>query len=89
MHWICAGDSEAERIRAHALICFLALALYRVMRMRLNVGARPELTHFDASLPPGPAVRLAETGQISCSPLAPSSTRAYADADLSHAPGLR
>ena len=25
-----------ERIRAHALICFLALVLYRVMRMRLK-----------------------------------------------------
>jgi hypothetical protein len=25
-----------DRIRAHALICFLALVLYRVMRMRLN-----------------------------------------------------
>ena len=27
-----------ERIRAHALICFLALVLYRVMRMRLRAG---------------------------------------------------
>jgi transposase len=27
-----------ERIRAHALICFLALTMYRVMRMRLNTG---------------------------------------------------
>jgi hypothetical protein len=27
-----------ERIRAHALICFLALVLYRVMRMRLKAG---------------------------------------------------
>ncbi|MCE6967578.1 hypothetical protein LAZ41_04035 [Cereibacter sphaeroides] len=26
----------SERIRAHALICFLALVLYRVMRMRLK-----------------------------------------------------
>ena len=25
-----------DRIRAHALICFLALLLYRVMRMRLK-----------------------------------------------------
>ena len=25
-----------ERIRAHALICFLALVLYRVLRMRLK-----------------------------------------------------
>ena len=25
-----------DRIRAHALICFLALTLYRVMRMRLK-----------------------------------------------------
>jgi transposase len=33
-----------DRIRAHALICFLALALYRVMRMRLKAkghGASP------------------------------------------------
>ena len=27
-----------DRIRAHALICFLALVLYRVMRMRLKAG---------------------------------------------------
>jgi transposase len=27
---------KADRIRAHALICFLALVLYRVLRMRLN-----------------------------------------------------
>ena len=27
-----------ERIRAHALICFLALALYRVLRLRLRNG---------------------------------------------------
>ena len=27
-----------DRIRAHALICFLALMLYRVMRMRLKAG---------------------------------------------------
>ena len=27
-----------ERIRAHAMICFLALVLYRVMRMRLKAG---------------------------------------------------
>ena len=26
-----------DRIRAHAVICFLALVLYRVMRMRLKV----------------------------------------------------
>jgi transposase len=26
----------AQRIRAHALICFLALVLYRVLRMRLR-----------------------------------------------------
>ena len=34
-----------ERIRAHALICFLALVLYRVMRMRLKAagnGASPK-----------------------------------------------
>ena len=28
----------ADRIRAHALICFLALVLYRVMRMRLKAS---------------------------------------------------
>jgi transposase len=28
-----------ERIRAHALICFLALVLHRVLRMRLKAGA--------------------------------------------------
>jgi len=27
-----------ERIRAHALICFLALVLHRVMRMRLKAA---------------------------------------------------
>ena len=27
---------RADRIRAHALICFLALVLYRVLRMRLR-----------------------------------------------------
>ena len=34
-----------ERIRAHASICFIALVLHRVMRMRLraaNTGIRPE-----------------------------------------------
>ena len=31
-----------ERIRAHALICFLALVLYRVMRMRLKAKGRSE-----------------------------------------------
>ena len=31
-HWL------NDRIRAHALICFLALVLYRVMRMRLKAG---------------------------------------------------
>lgn len=30
-----------DRIRAHALICFLALVLYRVMRMRLRASGRP------------------------------------------------
>ena len=30
-----------ERIRAHALICFLALLLHRVMRMRLKASASP------------------------------------------------
>jgi transposase len=31
-----------QRIRAHALICFLALVLYRVMRMRLKAARRSE-----------------------------------------------
>jgi transposase len=31
-----------QRIRAHALICFMALILYRVMRMRLKVAKRSE-----------------------------------------------
>ncbi len=31
-----------DRIRAHALICFLALVLYRVMRARLKVRGRSE-----------------------------------------------
>ena len=38
-HWL------PERIRAHAMICFLALVLHRVMRMRLKaagVAASPE-----------------------------------------------
>jgi hypothetical protein len=30
-----------DRIRAHALICFLALILYRVLRMRLKARHRP------------------------------------------------
>ena len=30
-----------ERIRAHALICFLALVLYRVLRMRLKAKGSP------------------------------------------------
>ena len=30
-----------ERIRAHALICFLALMLHRVMRMRLKAAGNP------------------------------------------------
>ena len=30
-----------ERIRAHALICFLALVLYRVLRMRLKANHSP------------------------------------------------
>ena len=29
-----------DRIRAHALVCFLALVLYRVMRMRLKANGR-------------------------------------------------
>jgi transposase len=31
-----------QRIRAHALICFMALVLYRVMRMRLTAAKRSE-----------------------------------------------
>ena len=31
-----------KRIRAHALVCFLALLLHRVMRMRLKAGKREE-----------------------------------------------
>ena len=31
-----------KRIRAHALVCFLALVLHRVLRMRLRAAARPE-----------------------------------------------
>lgn len=31
-----------QRIRAHALICFMALILYRVMRMRLKAAKRSE-----------------------------------------------
>ena len=31
-----------QRIRAHALICFMALVLYRVMRMRLKATKRSE-----------------------------------------------
>ena len=31
-----------KRIRAHALICFMALVLYRVMRMRLKAAKRSE-----------------------------------------------
>ncbi len=30
-----------DRIRAHVLICFLALRLYRVLRLRLKAKARP------------------------------------------------
>lgn len=29
-----------QRIRAHTLVCFMALILYRVMRMRLKANAR-------------------------------------------------
>jgi len=32
---------RADRIRAHALICFLALVLYRVLRMRLKDNNSP------------------------------------------------
>jgi len=32
----------AQRIRAHALVCFIALILYRVMRMRLKSNKREE-----------------------------------------------
>ena len=31
-----------QRIRAHAQICFMALVLYRVMRMRLKAAKRSE-----------------------------------------------
>ena len=31
-----------QRIRAHALVCFMALILYRVMRMRLKANDREE-----------------------------------------------
>ena len=31
-----------QRIRAHALICFMALVLYRIMRMRLKAAKRSE-----------------------------------------------
>jgi transposase len=31
-----------QRIRSHALVCFMALILYRVMRMRLNAAKRSE-----------------------------------------------
>jgi hypothetical protein len=34
-----------ERIRAHALICFLALVLHRVMRMRLKAAGTPLSPH--------------------------------------------
>jgi transposase len=31
-----------QRIRSHALVCFMALILYRVMRMRLSAAKRTE-----------------------------------------------
>ena len=31
-----------QRIRSHALVCFMALILYRVMRMRLSAAQRSE-----------------------------------------------
>lgn len=31
-----------QRIRSHALVCFMALILYRVMRMRLKTANRSE-----------------------------------------------
>ena len=31
-----------QRIRAHSLICFIALILYRIMRMRLKASNREE-----------------------------------------------
>ena len=31
-----------KRIRSHALVCFMALILYRVMRMRLKAAKRSE-----------------------------------------------
>ena len=33
------GHRLPDRIRAHAMICFLAIVLYRVMRMRLKVNS--------------------------------------------------
>jgi len=56
-----------DRIRAHAMICFLALVLYRVMRMRLRASgqeASPEralallrrVQHHRARIGPAPAV---------------------------------
>jgi transposase len=33
---------KPKRIRAHALVCFMALILYRVMRMRLKANDRQE-----------------------------------------------
>ena len=35
-----------QRIRAHALVCFMALILYRVMRMRLKANQREESLGF-------------------------------------------
>jgi len=56
-----------ERIRAHAMICFLALVLYRVMRLRLRAGLQdtsPEralallrrIQHHRATIGHAPAV---------------------------------
>lgn len=44
-----------ERIRAHAMICFLALVLHRVMRMRLKAAGNPHS--------PTAAVRILQTIQ--------------------------
>jgi hypothetical protein len=43
---------RADRIRAHALICFLALVLYRVLRLRPPRLARVPVLRFEAQRPP-------------------------------------
>jgi hypothetical protein len=39
-----------DRIRAHALICFLALILYRVLQMRLKAKHNPDCPELFADL---------------------------------------